>query len=247
MQIISWNVCGFRSVCKKGFSKLKKYNPDIICLQEIKVMKGANFPLEFLLSGYELYINPARFHGTAILTKIHPLKIRKEIGHKKFDSEGRFIRLDFEDFILINVYMPHGGRHKERMDYKLECYEFLLRYLESIADQKVILAGDFNIAHKSIDLARPEQNVNNTMFTKEERKMIDRLLMLGFIDSFRKFNRSSGYYTWWPRGHEARKRNIGWRIDYIFISKNLENKLKNAFILSDIEGSDHCPVGVEVF
>ncbi len=209
-------------------------------------MKGVNFPLEFLLSGYELYINPARFHGTAILTKIHPLKVTKEIGHKKFDSEGRFIRLDFDNFILINTYMPHGGRFKERLEYKLKSYEFLLGYLNNAKNKKIVICGDFNIAHKPIDLARPEQNVNNTMFTMEERKMIDRLLDLGFIDSFRKFNQSSGHYTWWLRGYEARERNVGWRIDYIFISKNLENKLKNAFILSEVEGSDHCPVGVEI-
>ena len=245
MRIISWNVCGFKSVCEKGLSKLEDYKPDIICLQEIKTEK-ANIPLKFLLSGYKLYINPARFHGTAVLTKLSSLKVIKKIGHPKFDSEGRFLRLDFPKFTLINVYMPHGGRNKERMNYKIETYDFLLEYLKKIVDGNVILVGDFNIAHKPIDLARPRENINNTMFTLQERSKIDGLLKLGFVDSFRKFCKAGGHYTWWLRAYNAREKNVGWRIDYIFVSKNLESNLKDAFILSEVEGSDHCPIGIEL-
>jgi len=246
MKILSWNVCGFRSICKKGsFFELKNYKPDIICLQEIKSEKPS-VPLDFLLSGYRSYTNPARFHGTMILTKLKPVRIIKQIGHHKLDSEGRFLRIDFSSFILINVYLPHGGRFKEKIDYKLEAYDLLLDYLEKIKGENIVLAGDFNVAHKPVDLARPKENINHTMFTSEEREKLDRLIKLGFVDTFRKFCKSSGYYTWWSRAYNAKELNIGWRIDYIFVSKNLEDKLENAFILREIEGSDHCPVGIEI-
>ena len=246
MRIISWNVCGFSSICKKGkLFELKRYKPDISCLQEIKSTKP-NIPLEFLISGYKPFVNPAKFHGTIILTKPKPIKVTKKIGHQKFDSEGRFLRLDFPNFTLINVYMPHGGRFKERISYKLEVYDFLLRYLERIKNEDVILAGDFNIAHKPVDLARPRENEDHTMFTLEERQKLDELIKLGFVDTFRKFYKSPGYYTWWLRAYNARKMNVGWRIDYIFVSESLESKLRDAFILSAVKGSDHCPVGVDI-
>jgi exodeoxyribonuclease-3 len=249
MRIISWNVCGLKSVYAKGFAKeLRKYEADIICLQETRTTK-IEIPLEFALSGYKAYVNSSwrkGFHGTAVLTKLKPLKVTKKIGHSRFDSEGRILRLDFYKFILINVYMPHGGRAKEEMDYKLEAYDALLNYLAKLAHLNIILAGDFNVAHKPIDLARPKENVNNTMFTPAERHKIDELIKLGFVDTFRKFCKTGGHYTWWLRAYDARKRNIGWRIDYIFVSKSLEDKIKSAFILSEVEGSDHCPIGIEL-
>lgn len=246
MKILSWNVCGFRSICKKGyFFRLKAYKPDVICLQEIKTEK-VNLPLELLLLGYNFYANPARFHGTLILTKLKPKRVLKKIGYQKFDSEGRFLRLDFPNFILINVYMPHGGRFKERMEYKLKSYEHLLDYLEHISNRNVILAGDFNIAHKPVDLARPKENLDHTMFTQEERKMLDELIKLGFVDTFRKFHKLERSYTWWLRAYDAREKDVGWRIDYIFVSKSLESRLRDAFILSKVKGSDHCPVGIEI-
>lgn len=155
------------------------------------------------------------------------------------------MRLDFKNFILINIYMPHGGRFKENMDYKLKAYDVLLNYLAEIRNLNIVLAGDFNIAHKPIDLARPRENMNNTMFTLEERTRIDKLVEIGFIDTFREFNNMGGYYTWWPRSYRAREKNIGWRIDYIFVSSRLRKYLVDAFILS-ISGSDHCPIGIKL-
>jgi len=167
---------------------------------------------------------------------------------ERFDNEGRSLRLDFAEFSLLNFYLPHGGRQKENLDYKLEVYEYLIGYLKEFLkhQKKLILAGDFNIAHKEIDLARPKENQNNIMFTPEERNQADRLLALGFIDTFRQFHKEGGHYSWWPYSFEARKRNLGWRIDYIFISQVLAPKLKNAFILSQVDGSDHCPVGAKI-
>jgi len=249
MKIISWNICGLRSVCTKGFTKeFQKYKADIICLQETRTSKII-LPLEFVFSGYKAYSNPSSrkgFHGTAVVTRVKPSKITKTVGYSRFDSEGRFLRLDFPQFVLINLYMPHGGRNKEEMKYKLGAYNALLNYLAKLSNLNVILAGDFNVAHNPIDLARPKENVSNTMFTLEERHKIDELIKLGFVDSFRKFCKAGGHYTWWLRGYNARERNIGWRIDYIFVSKHLERALKNAFVLSDVKGSDHCPIGIDV-
>ena len=156
------------------------------------------------------------------------------------------MELKYPKFDLINLYLPHGGRSKENLDYKLECYELLLEYFKGIKNNNVIAIGDFNIAHKEIDLARPEQNRNNIMFTDEEREKINNIIDLGFVDSFRKFNQEGGHYTWWPYFANARKRNLGWRIDYAFVSKPLVPKLKNAFILGKVMGSDHCPVGIDI-
>jgi len=248
IQIFSWNICGWKSILSKGFTKfLENYRPDIICLQEIRT-RDINIPFDPIYLKYHIYINPSRrkgFHGTAILTKIKPIRVIKKIGFTRFDLEGRFLRLDFKNFILINIYMPHGGRFKENMDYKLKAYDVLLNYLAEIRNLNIVLAGDFNIAHKPIDLARPRENMNNTMFTLEERSRIDKLVEIGFIDTFREFNNMGGYYTWWPRSYRAREKNIGWRIDYIFISSRLRKYLVDAFILS-ISGSDHCPIGIKL-
>ena len=156
------------------------------------------------------------------------------------------LKLKYPDFTLVNFYIPHGGRQKENLSYKLEVYELLLNFLSKIKNQNVIVIGDFNIAHQEIDLARPKDNQKNIMFTPEERRKLDEIIELGFIDSFRIFNKKGGNYTWWPYFVDARERNLGWRIDYIFVSKPLWNKLKGAFILKDVYGSDHCPVGIEL-
>lgn len=160
--------------------------------------------------------------------------------------EGRFLKLTFPRFTLINFYLPHGGRKKENLDYKLKVYDFLLNYLSKLVNEKVILSGDFNIAHEDIDLARPKQNQNNIMFTPEERKKIDNLIQLGYVDTFRIFNQEGGNYTWWSYMAGARERNLGWRIDYLFVSPGLKQDLKSAFILQEIAGSDHCPIGLTV-
>ena len=182
----------------------------------------------------------------AVYSKIKPLKIELNLGLKRFDEEGRIIRLDFENFILINIYLPHGGRNKENLGYKLKCYECLIHYLRKIKDKKVILIGDFNIAHTELDLARPKNNQNNIMFTPQERRQLDRLVNLGFIDTFRKFNQENGHYTWWSYAFNARARNLGWRLDYAFISERFIKNLKSSRILKDISGSGHCPIKLDI-
>lgn len=248
MKIVSWNVNGIRSVCRKGFEEfLKGHNPDIICLQEIKAHKD-DFPA-LKSSHYRILINSAQkkgYSGTAILSKTKPKKQSFKMGLKRFDNEGRFQQLDFDNFTLINVYLPHGGRQKENMEYKLTCYQKLRQYLMKFKNKRVILLGDFNVAHKEIDLARPKQNQNNTMFTFEEREQIDAIEKLGFLDTFRLQNQESGWYTWWPYMANARQRNLGWRIDYIFVNQILKPKLKKTQILAQVLGSDHCPVSLEI-
>lgn len=249
MKILSWNVNGLRAVAKKGFLDwIKKSNADVICLQETKAQEKDLASNLLYPQGYSSFFNSAikkGYSGVAVYTKQKPLKVKNKLGLKRFDDEGRFLELKYSDFTLINLYLPHGGRQKEKLSYKLEVYHYLLKYLEK-KSEKLILIGDFNIANKEIDLARPKQNKNNIMFTSEERKQIDKLLNLGFIDSFRKFHKDSGHYTWWPYFANARQRNLGWRIDYAFFSKNLTPKIKDVFILSKVKGSDHCPIGIEM-
>jgi exodeoxyribonuclease-3 len=249
MKIISWNVNGLRSVHGKGLLKwLRQAKPDIFCLQEIKVSKE-KIPEKLLnLSGYYAYFSHARrpgYSGTAIYTKLKPISARYEMGFEQFDREGRFLALDFKNFILINVYLPQGGRMKEKLGYKLVAYKKLFNYLRTIGAKKsVILLGDFNIAHTALDLARPKPNENNIMFTPAERKQIDRLEALGFIDTFREFHKGAGHYTWWSYRANVRAKNIGWRIDYVFANKLIIKKISKAFILPAVRGSDHCPIGI---
>ena len=249
MKIISWNVNGLRSAYKKGFLKsFEKINADIICLQEVRAKKE-QLPKELInIEGYYSYFNPAirkGYSGTAVYTKEKPLKVEKEIGFKRFDEEGRMIKLKYKDFTLINFYMPNGGRQKQDMDYKLEFYDYLFEYLKK-DNKNLILTGDFNIAHKEIDLARPRENKNKTGFTPEEREKIDELINLGFIDSFRFLNKNKKAYTFWSNFARARERDVGWRIDYFFVSKDLISQCRESFILKDVTGSDHCPVILRV-
>ncbi len=252
MKIISWNVNGLRAVGRKGFWEwLKKSEADIVCLQEIKTSES-QLGFDFLYpKDYLTYFNCAKrpgYAGTAVFSKKKPLEVKTKIGLERFDNEGRGLRLDFAGFSLLNLYFPHGGRQKENLKYKLEVYDYLFSYLKTLLTRQknLVLAGDFNVAHKEIDLARPKENQDNIMFTPKERKQIDRLLGLGFIDIFRKFHKEGGFYTWWPYSFGARERNLGWRIDFIFVSQGLVPKLKDAFILSQVSGSDHCPVGAEI-
>ena len=182
----------------------------------------------------------------AVYTKEKPLAIVDKLGFKRFDDEGRILKLEYPKFFLINLYIPHGGRQKENLAYKLKVYKHLFEFIGKIKKKPIILIGDFNIAHKGIDLTRPKDNKNNIMFTKKERMQIDELIKLGFIDTFRKFHKKAGNYTWWAYIANARARNIGWRLDYAFVSKKLTPKLKKAFILNKIKGSDHCPVGIDI-
>ena len=251
MKIMSWNVNGLRSVERKGFLNwLEKNSPEVLCLQEIKVTED-RLKEEFKnLKGYSSYFNFADelgYSGVAVFTKQKPKFVETTLGLKRFDKEGRFLRLDFNDFILINIYIPHGGRKKENLRYKIDVYKSLIKYLSKLKDQKVILTGDFNIAREDIDLARPKQNKNNIMFTQEERYIIKSLVNAGFIDTFRSQHpNQKDWYTWWPYAFEARERNLGWRIDYIFITKKVQDKLESSFIQPKDKGSDHCPIGIEL-
>lgn len=250
MKILSWNVNGLRAVYKRNFLNwFKESRAEIVCLQEIKIQKEQLLSDLINPQGYFSYFNFAvkkGYSGLAVYTKERPVGVKEKLGLKRFDEEGRFLELEFPNFILINIYLPHGGRAKEKLGYKLEAYYQLISYLGKIKEKKVVLIGDFNVAHEEIDLARPKENRDNIMFTPEERKQIDQIIEMGFQDSFRRFNQESGRYTWWPYSFGARERNLGWRIDYAFIAEALSQNLKNAFILKEVGGSDHCPIGVSL-
>ncbi|MDP2703888.1 MAG: exodeoxyribonuclease III [bacterium] len=248
MEIISWNVNGLRSAERKGFSRwFASASPDILCLQEIKT-----FPEQLPESlrnpqGYTSYFNPAGkagYAGTALYSRAKPLSVKTKLGFKQFDEEGRGIMAEYPSFTLLALYMPHGGRDKSKLSYKLEAYDFIFSLLRKLRDVPVLLIGDLNIAHHEIDLARPTQNTNNIMFTPEERGLLDRMEKMGFTDTFRYFHKEGGCYTWWPYAFNARERNLGWRIDYAFTSQLLLPTLKRAPIFSTVSGSDHCPLGV---
>lgn len=251
MKILSWNVNGLRAVAKKGFTEwLTGCGAEIVCLQEIKVAENQLSEELLRPAGYLAYFHSAEkpgYSGVAVYTKIRPSGVDKVFGYELFDREGRLLCLHFPGFILLIFYMPHGTRDKSKLGYKLLVYKHLFEYLKKLKGKKVVLVGDLNIAHKEIDLARPEGNKNNIMFTSEERAMLDRLVELGYVDAFREFHEEGGHYTWLSYFKGARERGLGWRIDYIWVSANLRRCLKDAFILSDIQlGSDHCPTGVEI-
>jgi len=245
MKIITWNINGYRSAEKTNNVEkfIQKNHPDIICLQEIKM----NHPVlnEY---GYHCYYNFAEkkgYSGTMIFTKEKPLHVNYDTGLDRLNQEGRFLLLEYEQFILINIYIPHGGRKKENHSYKFAVIDELL---EQVKKQKkhVVICTDFNIAHKEIDVKNYKTNYNNNMFSYEERAKIDELLNLGMVDSFRVLEDKGDIYSMWPNGFSARERNMGWRIDYIFISKSLEKNIKKVKYLNEQMGSDHCPYIVDI-
>ncbi len=246
MKLISWNVNGIRACIKKGFIEvIKKENPDIICLQETKANQEQGDPK---LEGYEQYWNSAEkagYAGTVVFTKIKPISVAyddEKINHK---GEGRVITLEFKDFFLVNVYTINSQRGLTRLKLRQEWDKYFLKYMKELEQKKsVIFCGDLNVAHEEKDIARPKDNRKNAGFTDEERTGFSDYITAGFIDTFREFNKEGGNYTWWLQMFNARARNIGWRIDYFLISKKLKEKLESAFILKDIMGSDHCPVGI---
>jgi len=252
MKLLSWNVNGIRAIYKKGFLDwFSKVNPDILCLQETKAMKEQLSDELLDVNGYTSYFSSAErkgYSGTATYTKHNPEKVLNGIGIKKFDSEGRFLVTEFDEFILFNIYFPNGKAKAERLQYKMDFYEAFLKHLKKLLkqDKKIAICGDVNTAHKEIDLARPKENEKISGFLPQEREWIDKLLKAGFIDTLRVYNQKPEQYTWWDMMTRARDRNVGWRIDYFFISDNLKDNLKNAFILPEVMGSDHCPVGIEL-
>jgi exodeoxyribonuclease III len=252
MKIITWNVNGLRAVYKKNLVDwIFKEDADLYCFQEIKASKD-KVPQELLeLPGYKAYVNPAirpGYSGTMILSKKEPNDFEMKIGFDNFDREGRVITLFFGNLAIINLYMPNGGRAGENMDYKLLSFMKLRNYLEGLkkGGKKIVFVGDINIAHKEIDLARPKENKKSTGFTPSERMEIDNLVNDGFVDIFREYNSEGGHYTWWSHFANARERNIGWRIDYAFITPDLKDRVKKVQILTEVLGSDHCPVLLEL-
>ena len=250
MQIYSWNVNGIRACYKHGFNNwFKKTKPDILCLQETKA-REEQFPPELLKpTGYNSYFNTATKKGYSsqvIYSKQKPISVNNKLGFKQFDSEARFLELKFKNFTVINLYMPHGQRDKGKLPYKLKCYDYVLKYLGKNKNRNIIAVGDFNIAREEIDLNNPKGNQNGIMFSPKERETINKIIELNYIDSFRQLHPNSREYTWWPYFYNARERNLGWRIDYCFTSKSLNSKIKKAFILNKVKGSDHCPIGIEI-
>jgi len=249
MKIISWNVNGIRSVLKKGLIDIMKtLQPDILCIQETKAPAE---PITVSWDGYHQSWNHAQkagYSGTAIFSRIKPLSVRNDMGIKKHDQEGRMMTFELKDFYLINVYTPNSKRGLERLDYRSKEWDVdFLKYVKKIEKKKpVIFCGDLNVAHKEIDLSNPKGNEKNHGFTPEERSGFDNFMQAGFIDAFRVFNDKPGQYSWWSQMNNCRQRNIGWRIDYFCMSKSLKLKLKDAFILKDVMGSDHCPVGISL-
>jgi exodeoxyribonuclease-3 len=252
MKILSWNVNGIRAATKKGlFEWIKKELPDILCLQEIKAMPVQVLPHLRNIPGYITYWNPATrkgYSGVVTYTKEKPTEVVKRFGIEKFDSEGRILITKFPSFVLFNIYFPNGKQNKERLEYKLDFYTTFLDYADNLKAKgnNIIVCGDFNTAHKEIDLARPKENANLSGFLPIERAWIDTFIDHGYIDTFRHFNKNPDQYTWWDFKTRARERNVGWRIDYFFVNKEFIPYVNKAFIHQDIMGSDHCPVGIEI-
>ena len=248
MKIISWNVDGLRAVVKKGFLKwLKKENPDILCLQETKLSKREDIPKGIV--GYKTFWSFSKskkgYSGVATFTKVEPKKTTSSIGVKKFDIEGRVLIHDFGKFLLFNVYFPNGKRSDERLRYKMDFYRYFLKKVNALVKKgkKVIFCGDLNTAHNEIDIARPKENEKVSGFLPMERRWMDKLEE-NFVDAFRYLHPKKVKYTFWSRWANSRKRNVGWRLDYFYVSKNMIKNVKDSFILDKVTGSDHCPIGL---
>lgn len=252
IKIVSWNVNGLRAIHRKGFLEwIDKERPDVLCIQEIKATED-QLPVEIReIKGYESFFNPASkkgYSGVAVYSKIRPSGILRGMETERFDKEGRLLALEYEDFTLFNIYYPNGGRENRRVPFKLEFYEVFLDYINSYRKgvPNLVICGDLNTAHKEIDLARPRENVKNTGFLPEERRWIDRFIQNGYTDTFRMFEKGPGHYTFWDYKTRARQRNVGWRLDYFFVSKGFEKKVIRSYMLTDIMGSDHCPIAIEL-
>lgn len=249
MKLLSWNVNGLRAVMKKGFADwLVAEDPDILCIQESKARPEDI--TELLPAAWRTHWCSAEkkgYSGTVIFTKEEPLRVTRGIGVAEHDTEGRVISAEYPDFHLVNVYVPNSKRDLARLPYRQQWDAALLGWLKGLEQTKpVIWCGDLNVAHREIDLTYPKQNVKNHGFTPEERAGFDAFVNAGFVDTFREFQPAGGHYTWWSQMNNARSRNIGWRIDYFLVSAALRPRLQRAWILPEVMGSDHCPVGLEI-
>lgn len=249
-KLLCWNVNGIRAIKNKGFLEwFKTESPDILCLQETKAQPDQLDADLKEIPGYNVYWNyPEKkgYAGVAFYTKEKPLDVKYNFDEKSLDTEGRVIITQYPAFTLFNIYFPNGGAGNKRVPYKMDFYDVFLSYADALvkAGQKLIVCGDLNTAHKEIDLARPKENVKNTGFLPEERAWMDKFVSHGYVDTFRHFHKEPDQYSYWDMKTGARARNVGWRIDYFFVSENLLPAVTNAFILPEVMGSDHCPIGI---
>ena len=248
-KLISWNVNGLRACVQKGFTEFfNEADADIFCIQESKLQEGQ---IDFAPEGYHAYWNYAEkkgYSGTAIFTKEEPLSVAYGIGIEEHDHEGRVITLEFDTFYMVTVYTPNSQNELARLPYRMKWEDDFLAYLKNLEKSKpVIFCGDLNVAHKEIDLKNPKTNRKNAGFTDEEREKFTNLVNAGFIDTYRYFYPDQeGVYSWWSYRFKAREKNAGWRIDYFCVSESLKDRLKGAFIHTEVFGSDHCPVELDI-
>ncbi|WP_022661167.1 exodeoxyribonuclease III [Paucidesulfovibrio longus] len=252
MRILSWNVNGFRAVLGKGFPEwLAGCGADVVMLQETKAHPD-QIPEEHREpEGWHSFWNWSKgkkgYSGTAVFSRRAPLSMGTSLPDERFQGEGRVQRLEFEDFHLFNIYFPNGQMSDERLEFKMAFYDEFLRYAEELRrDKPIVVGGDFNTAHKEIDLKNPKANEERSGFLPVERAWIDKFVAAGYVDTFRMFDQGPHKYSWWSYRFNARKNNAGWRIDYFFVSEELRARVKSAWIDADVMGSDHCPIGVEI-
>ncbi|MBR2502615.1 MAG: exodeoxyribonuclease III [Oscillospiraceae bacterium] len=248
MKFISWNVNGFRACLEKGFAEVfDKLDADFFCIQESKMQPGQ---ADFAPEGYHQFWYSADkkgYSGTAVFAKKEPISVQYGIGVEEHDHEGRAITLEYEDFWLLNVYTPNAQRELARLDYRMDWEDALREYIKKLdAVKPVLYCGDLNCAHEEIDIKNPKTNRRSAGFSDEERAKFSQLLDSGFVDTFRYQHPDTVAYSWWSYMRKAREKNIGWRIDYFVISDRIKDRIKDTYILSDIMGSDHCPVGLEI-
>ncbi len=252
MKIISWNVNGVRAVVKKDFDAcVAQMSPDVLCIQETKAQDDQALEALAAMTNYHVYVNSAvrkGYSGTAILSKNKPIEVSNDIGVEEFDTEGRVITAEFDGFYLVTVYVPNSGSGLARLAHRKAWDKAFQVYLKNLELKKpVVLCGDLNVAHRAIDLKNPKPNYNKTAgYTQDEIDGLDSLIESGFVDTFRFFYPEEIKYSWWSYRFNSRAKNVGWRIDYFLVSQSFTSRLKDAFILNEIHGSDHCPVGIEI-
>ncbi|NCC24232.1 MAG: exodeoxyribonuclease III [Deltaproteobacteria bacterium] len=252
MKIYSWNVNGFRAVVGKGFwDWFRSCDADVVCLQEVKAEQGQLAEEHQRIDGYEIAWNASSvkkgYSGTACFYRVPPLTVSTGLPDGRFKGEGRVVRLEYPDYHLLNIYFPNGQMSDERLRFKLGFYDAFLQYAEDLrAHKPVVVCGDFNTAHKEIDLKNPKANEDRSGFLPVEREWMDRFVAQGYVDTFRMFCSEPDHYSWWSYRFGARSRNAGWRIDYFFVSCELESRIQKAWIEPHVQGSDHCPVGIEI-
>jgi exodeoxyribonuclease-3 len=252
VKMLSWNVNGIRAALKKGFLDwFAEESPDVLCLQETKASPEQLTGELLEIPGYKAYFSSADrkgYSGVALYTKEEPTAVRYGFGVPEFDSEGRILIADYKGFTLINIYYPNGKRSPDRLDYKMRFYAAFQAVVDDLRAQgkRLAICGDVNTAHKEIDISRPKENEKISGFLPMEREWMDQFLSSGYIDTFRMFNQDPNNYTWWDQMTRARERNVGWRIDYFFVDESLRNHVTNAWIMPEVLGSDHCPIGLEI-